>query len=520
MSLNSRRIKPERFFLILAFLFGFLFVFVTPPFQVPDEPAHFYKAYQVSKFSFLGEKQADCASTYNPISIVTVIGKKKGNCSGDYIPISIVTMANDLIGNIPSHPENKVPIEKVLRHLNEKADLDVKDFCGFPNTVIYSPIVYMPQSVGIGIARIFNCSPLVMFYAGRLFNLLAFILIVYFSIKIIPFFKWGLVLIALMPMTIFEVASLSADPVCYAISFFLFAFILKYAFDDDTKKVTRAAVFKIASLGFLLGLCKFSYVLLPFLFLLIPVKRFNSKKVFFSSFLFIVFSSFIGFVIWSFLTKKIYIPIWPYVDLHKQVYHILTHPLAYLSAITSDKTLNMYLLHSVVGNLGWLDTHIPDFLLNIYIWLVILYALFEKKKVTVMLYQKAIILLVTVFSFLLVITMIYMSWNKVGADSIDGLQGRYFIPIIPLFLVLFYNKSSLFTTEIGAKIYTIIVEQGRIFLPLYIIFLLFVSLLITISRFYSITILDAFPGYPYYAVILLLVISVAVFLRKGSSAKR
>ncbi|NOR87917.1 MAG: DUF2142 domain-containing protein [Bacteroidales bacterium] len=42
---------------------------------------------------------------------------------------------------------------------------------------------------------------------------------------------------------------------------------------------------------------------------------------------------------------------------------------------------------------------------------------------------------VFIFSF----TM-YLSWTEVGAARIDNLQGRYFIPIVPLLLMLFYNR--------------------------------------------------------------------------------
>ena len=36
-----KKISPSKFYLILALFLGFLFVFITPPFQTPDEVAHF-----------------------------------------------------------------------------------------------------------------------------------------------------------------------------------------------------------------------------------------------------------------------------------------------------------------------------------------------------------------------------------------------------------------------------------------------------------------------------------------------
>jgi len=34
----------------------------------------------------------------------------------------------------------------------------------------------------------------------------------------------------------------------------------------------------------------------------------------------------------------------------------------------------------------------------------------------------------------------YMSWGGVGAASFQIIQGRYFIPLAPLFWFLFYNR--------------------------------------------------------------------------------
>jgi hypothetical protein len=44
---------PARLFLPFAIVFGLVMTFLTPPFQSPDEPAHFFRAYQVSDFKIL-----------------------------------------------------------------------------------------------------------------------------------------------------------------------------------------------------------------------------------------------------------------------------------------------------------------------------------------------------------------------------------------------------------------------------------------------------------------------------------
>ncbi|MCK6693665.1 MAG: DUF2142 domain-containing protein, partial [Thermoanaerobaculia bacterium] len=48
-------ITPVRFFVPLSLFFGAILVFITPPFQSPDEYNHFFRAFQVSKGRFYPE---------------------------------------------------------------------------------------------------------------------------------------------------------------------------------------------------------------------------------------------------------------------------------------------------------------------------------------------------------------------------------------------------------------------------------------------------------------------------------
>ena len=50
-------LNPIKIFLVLALLFGTLFVLITPPFQGPDEPVHFYRATQIANVNFIPDVQ-------------------------------------------------------------------------------------------------------------------------------------------------------------------------------------------------------------------------------------------------------------------------------------------------------------------------------------------------------------------------------------------------------------------------------------------------------------------------------
>ncbi len=50
-------IKIENIFFIFALVFGFLFIFITPPFQSVDENFHFYRAYGIASGDFVAKKK-------------------------------------------------------------------------------------------------------------------------------------------------------------------------------------------------------------------------------------------------------------------------------------------------------------------------------------------------------------------------------------------------------------------------------------------------------------------------------
>ena len=52
------------------------------------------------------------------------------------------------------------------------------------------------------------------------------------------------------------------------------------------------------------------------------------------------------------------------------------------------------------------------------------------------LYQKVILSLTLLAIIALIFTSLYVQWTTVGSQSILGVQGRYFIPILPLFMLL------------------------------------------------------------------------------------
>lgn len=185
--------KPENFFITFSSIFGLILVFLVPPMQAPDEQTHFYQAYAVSNLNFVPDKLE-----YNGVVHF-----------GAELPESVFTAAEVFRSSVAGIPDAKFDPHLLRQYIKQPLNPSTTDHQA--SGVGYAPTVYIPQAIGITVGKIFNSSPLIMIWLGRLMNLAAWVLIIYFAIRMLPFAKWAMVVLALNPMTVFLSASLSAD---------------------------------------------------------------------------------------------------------------------------------------------------------------------------------------------------------------------------------------------------------------------------------------------------------------------
>ena len=251
-------IKPQTAFLIIGLVYGLCFLMVTPPFQVPDEPSHFYKAFYLSDGHLIPEK-ADITN-------------------GFYLPQSVVNLTNsyhDLISNPAKNKQNKGLVNNFL---NVPLENDNKVAVNISNIAVYPPAPYLASAAVISVGKLFNVSPLLLMYLCRLINLLIWILLIYMAIKLTPIHKWVFLLLSLMPMALYQAASVSADSLTIALSFLIIALFLNFSFDKHKKIIDLKDSVIILVLGLVLALSKSGYFILLLLFFMIPESKFKSRK--------------------------------------------------------------------------------------------------------------------------------------------------------------------------------------------------------------------------------------------------
>ncbi|OEC86919.1 MULTISPECIES: DUF2142 domain-containing protein [Methanobacterium] len=471
-----RDINPQTAFLIIGLIYGLGFLLATPAFQVPDEYEHFYRSLYVSEGH--------------------IVPEKLGNLSGVYVPES-VKFTSDTVNQewytFLQDRDNKTDLAPLL-HLQFNSKNMVFEDISRIAVITYSPVPYLMSAFAIDLGKLFNLAPLVLMYIGRLANLLVWIFLTYLAIKITPVHKWVFFMLALLPMTIFEAASLSADSFLLGISFLIIAIFFKYAFDDNKKRIGFKEIYILGILLLLVGLAKSNYILLLFLIFLIPAQKFGNRKnrILVTGSLFLVVVAVVG--IWNLIVNGLYAPIIPQVSISGQIAYLLGDPFRFPYLLINtfiSRGLSYQFLF--VGNF-WLDIPLPTWWLGFYLITIIPAALLDKNRINITRNQKLISAVTFILNAIIACALVYITWTPVGQNVIDGIQGRYFIPIFPLLFLLLYKVKDFenYYKKIDSNklvikdkaVVKIIRENLNLILIAYVVIFLSITLLIFITRYY------------------------------------
>jgi len=104
-----------------------------------------------------------------------------------------------------------------------------------------------------------------------------------------------------------------------------------------------------------------------------------------------------------------------------------------------------FYLVSFVGILGWYDTHLHRWFYLLFLILLTLTVLCENNdQFYFSRRQKLFLLLIFCLCLFLSYTALYLTFNPVGSRVIQGMQGRYFIPLMPLLALISVSAKPIF----------------------------------------------------------------------------
>lgn len=416
--------KIPKIFLLSCIILGTVYVFIAPLFTGSDEHNHYYRIYEISEGIFATPTNKVVGSKLpKSLSETFIIG------SGNNTTIKYKDIKK--MWNIKLNSSNKV------QYGNSYVD-------SYNNTALYSPIQYLPQVIGFLLAKLLGLRPYIIGLLGRLFNLFFYTLLGYFCLKNIPKSKLFYMLILLSPNMLQCATTLSADSFTNSIFLLLISIIFKLCYSKD--KITKKEKYLVLILSVIISLCKIVYLPIVFLVLLISDEKFvngkKEKKLY--CMVTIILSVFISFV-WMGFTDGIFKIAYDKTDFQKQF--ILHNLFSYI--IIFMRTMVNYIIKYVeclfVGTTMYhSQLKIPSIISFIYVILVSISLLNDKNKYKFDNYKKAFISIIGIIIIGLISTAIYIQctaqYYSVANSTIEGIQGRYFIPIIFLIPFIFNFK--------------------------------------------------------------------------------
>lgn len=421
-------------------IFGFYFALSLPLGFAADEPTHAYRAYQFTQGDLL-PRIVDV-----PKSHLNDPGKRVGGEISTGFA-AVAQLSGDKVADIK--PGYVYPVSFLKEHRWDKLENGPRAYMHFENTVLYSPANYVPQTITFAIARILNIPAVATLFLGR-FSVVIFSLICAWLIfRFLPKqWHWPLAFVLTIPTSLTLGGSLSPDPIINGVTGVLAAYTVYLGLQIHRKQpITNRQYLALGILIFWTCLLKPPYIIMiGFPFLAVAVPGLIHKLVSIRKLLLVFLPGLITGVAWNAMISAYTVPyrnvalIDPVVpDAHAQMQYVAHHPLAFFAATL--KTIPDTYTGVMVGAHGLVGQHfIPAFygiMLGL-VWFALLAVIVVILPINIK--PSRIIRgasgLTGLGLFGAVYFLIYLSWSAVGAPIVDGIQGRYLIPLLPLLIFI------------------------------------------------------------------------------------
>ena len=419
----EKALSVEKLFIIVAISCGIAIAIVNPFGQEPDGWIHFLRTVDVSYGN------------------ITAPWFNNAHESGyNRLPANINDLAFKVIE--PSAGEGWSYLQNLIKMKFSEETILV------PGDTAYTSLYYLPQALGTLLGRTLGMNIYLCMILARVFNLLGYVVLTYWALKLMPLYKNLFAVIALLPMTIYQAASYSPDALLMGICFLFTAICFYYAFGEKEILTWRNVII----LGVLLALmftCKYIYVCLGLLAFLIPKRKFGSTLNYWKSFGIAVLP-FILVMVVCFLLGAGGAEIATENELvvgpaqMTQFEYVKAHPLVLVKALVKSLITYFDMYVQYLNTLGWLNYPLKVFQPIIPCFMVGIACLdTEGIKKSIKTSHKVLCFFtgcITVAVSMIGLYLMDNIANPVGAGIILGYQTRYAIPCLVLLLMVFGSK--------------------------------------------------------------------------------
>lgn len=426
LAIYFKQFSVENVFLILTLALGIIYMLTITVYAVPDEASHMDTAYRYSNRLLGIEKSDRVGYDFKRAADVDALTDQVERTSVN------INSYQRLYNGFFSKSENDNLVECYMRDNSNNGGI----------------LLYWASTIGLTISRMLHFGTMPMYLMGRFFNLLAYCILVYVALKILPYGKITMGLLATLPISLQQAASFSYDALLNGYAMLFIAYCL-YLSSEKRKLATRDILI-IAVLVMLIAGCKGGvYLPMCLLVLYIPYKRgYRSLKSYFPYGFILVITvltfgkSYIVYLLQKLTASHGAISSGVSGTENYTFGYLLNHPLKLISLFcnTLFERTDAYMQNILGGSLGWFTIHIPW--IYCIIFLVVLCISISAIASKINRKERILFLFISLCCFILVNFSMLIVWTPKTSDYIIGVQGRYFLPFI--FLTMAGSSSSIF----------------------------------------------------------------------------
>lgn len=435
-----------RVFPLVLFVMGVCYLLFFPPGTVPDEGHHYGCSYEYAnlfdpRFTTLEMRREDVEFVTDDVLFSTEA--RTAFWRAQNVGFSLFATASD----------ETIIDENAIRVLKMPAAIDIR---GNP------PQVKILSALGILFGRLLNLSGVVTFYLSRFFNFLwAFALIV-LAVRLTPVGKNIMMTVSLLPMSLHLLGSCSYDAGIIGYSLLLIALLLRLILNEDG--ASKKTLIWCIAIGALLAPCKTVYYCICLLSFAVPAERFSSRKrevIWKSCMLAIPLMVLMLFGLSSFIAlsgigassnaESVRLDeTGRFFTLSDIVAHPMDSLLLFLRTLFFYS--DFYASTMVGGTLGWFQPNIVARNNQVFalLFALALSTVVDEGDGTVLSQKSRILSLgCAMLGALGIVASMWLGWTFVTEDYINGVQGRYLIPFLPLFLLAIRSGTIRASTSLG-----------------------------------------------------------------------
>ena len=453
---------PAIVFALLSLFFGSAIIVVNPPLRGPDEISHFLRIYSYTRGELLP---------------VTEINGRKGifvervlyerlhffKDSGEGFATSLQQHKGEWFARSRDEGVRYGQIMAEYHDIfgardDEAAQTPV--FAPFAGTEGYSPVAYAPYILAAAIGRLLGLDLPELLFLMRFLGLVVFTAVTAYAIAVTPTLQWAFVLIAMLPVSLYNRVVLSADGAALSYALVITALCFRAAWNPSDGRVWERSLWMTVCV--LAKQPQIVFVLLELMSgrLRELLRRWKSIAIVvlpgvILSPLWVVGVS-ADVAAWRVREGHDY-PVEQFDPLWKLAY-MWEHPFHFpLATWTALREWGAPLWPELIGILGWQDIVLRPWTYIVLTALLLLVPL-QKLPLGAPRARAAVMTGLAVLSyFVLVYLIFFITYTPVASPHVLGVQGRYFVIALPMAAIF---MASLINLELPRGVPALIAITG------------------------------------------------------------